>query len=137
MGGPDLEGSVLTWDGGLFGGKLGRIDVRGRLFLPLGAVKFEDGLQRDFAHVLLDGELFLAAVFFLVHPRAQLSYQLDVHALLQRSGKLRQSISSHGPVPVGPGFILALGVLPRPLRGEREDRVFGAAGGLALLCVRP
>jgi len=71
---------------------LSGIDVRGRMFLPgffAGALKFQDGLQSNFANVLLDGEFFAVAVFFLVHPRAQLAHELDVHALFQRRGEFR------------------------------------------------
>lgn len=130
---PRSEGNVLGWDGGLFGG----IDFRGRPFLPLGAVKFQDGLQRDFANVLLEGELFAVAVFLLVDPRAELADQLNVHATFQCSSEFREPIPRDRPVPVRPGLVLALGVLPRALRGKRQDRVFGPAFTFPQLCVRP
>ena len=36
-------------------GIVGRFDVRRRLFLPLGAVEFQNRVESDFAHALLDG----------------------------------------------------------------------------------
>jgi hypothetical protein len=94
MGGADQKGTSSDGTTGcpLFGAKIGRVDFRGRLFLPLGALKSQDGLERDLAHALPDGELVAGAVFFLVHPRAQLAHQLNVHPFFQRRRELRQPV---------------------------------------------
>lgn len=43
---------------GQLGGIVGWLDIGRRLFLPLGTVELQDGLERDFADPVLDGRFF-------------------------------------------------------------------------------
>ena len=96
------------------GGVIGGLDVRRRLFLALGAVEFQNRVERDFAHALLDGKFFLVAVLLLVLPRAKLPDHLNVRALLQGGSKGREFSPGDCPMPVGARLVIALvGSFPR------------------------
>jgi hypothetical protein len=57
---------------GLLGGVVGGLDVGRRLLLPLGAVEFQNRVEGDFAHALLDGEV-LAYSFSYSRVRSSLT----------------------------------------------------------------
>jgi len=97
---------------------VGGRDIRRRLLLPLGAVEFQNRVERDFGHALLDGELLLVAVLLLVLARAKLSDRLNVRVLLQGSSEGREFSQGDRPAPVSAGLVIALVVLSGALGGE-------------------
>ena len=83
-------------------------------FAPRRAIQLQDRFEAAL-------EDFVLHAVLVVFTAAKLALDLDVSALLQARGEIPQFAEGEAAVPFGPRFPFALGVLPRTLRGHRED----------------
>jgi hypothetical protein len=103
--------------------QIGRRRIR---VAPLGAIEFADFAQVD----LRETNLHLLVLLVVELAVAQLAFDGEVRALFQSAGERRKIAPRDHPVPLGAVHVLArFLVLPRRLRGERQNGVFVAALG--------
>jgi len=82
------------------GGIVGEINIRRRLFLPLGAVKFQNRVERDFADAQLDDELLPVAVLFSYSRVRSFPTNWTCAPFFSASNKARQFSPSDRLMPV-------------------------------------